>query len=106
MSEVLLQEHLIQQIKNNILPISIKLNQEIEIIRKEYLYTKDMVVIEASRIVKEKLLHKLGQEDKILYEKCLKITEEDSKIVVVIFYKIYEDITDYQQILEIEQQPQ
>lgn len=90
----------LKQIKNNILPISIKLNEEIEMIKKEYLYTKDMVVVEASRIAREKLLHKLGQEDKILYEKCLKITEEDSKIVVVIFFKVKEDITSYQAIPE------
>ena len=39
-------------------------------------------------------------EDKILYEKSLKITEEDSKIVIVIFFKVKEDITDYQAIPE------
>lgn len=90
----------LKQIKNSLLPISIKLNEEIETIKKEYLYTKDMVVVEASRMAREKLTKKLGQEDKILYEKCLKITEEDSKIVVVIFFKVKEDITSYQAIPE------
>ena len=51
------------------------------------------------------ILQKIGEEDKILYEKSLKITEEDSKIVVVIFFKVKEDITDYQPIKE-EVQPE
>lgn len=92
----------IKEISNSILPISVKLNEEVEIEKKEYLYTKDMALVEASRIAREKLTSKLGKEDIILYEKCLKITEEDSKIVVVIFFKVKEDITSYQAISDKE----
>lgn len=88
----------IKEIKSNLLPIAIGINEEIEIERKEYLYTKDMLLIEASRLAREKLTSNLGKEDKILYEKSLKITEEDSKIVIVMFFKVKEDITDYQPI--------
>ena len=90
----------IKEITNNLLPISIQLNEEIEIEKKEYLYTKDMLLLESSRLAREKLMLTLGKEDKILYEKSLKITEEDSKIVIVIFFKVKEDITDYQAIPE------
>lgn len=90
----------VKKIKNNFLPISISVNEEIEIEKKDYLYTKDTMLIEASRLAREKLMINLNEEDEILYEKSLKITEEDSKIVIVIFFKLKEDITDYQPIPE------
>lgn len=99
-------DNIVFELKNNLLPMSISIieEQEIEVIDK--IFTKDNIITEASSIAKTRLKDKLGENIEILYEKNLKIMEEDSKIVVVIFYKIYEDITDYQQILEIEQQPQ
>lgn len=90
----------IYKIKNSILPLSIEWNLEKEVEKKDYLYTKEMAIVEASRIAREKLTKKLGPDDKILYEKSLKITEEDSKIVIVIFFKVKEDISSYQSIPE------
>lgn len=90
----------LQTIKNPLLPISISWNKETEVEKKEYLYTKEMAIVEASNIARNKLRKKLGSEDQILYEKSLKINEEDSKIVVVIFFKVKEDITAYQSIPE------
>ena len=87
-------------IKNPILPFSLSWNLEEEIIKKDTVYSKEQALLEASRIANEKLRQKIGEEDKILYEKSLKITEEDSKIVIVIFFKVKEDITDYQPIKE------
>ena len=91
-------------IKNNILPFSLSWQEEEEIIKKDTVYSKEQALLETSRIANEKLRQKIGEEDKILYEKSLKITEEDSKIVVVIFFKVKEDITDYQPIKEEPQQ--
>lgn len=90
----------IYKVKNSILPLSIEWNLEKKVIKKDYLYTKEMATIEASRIAREKLKKKLGSDDQILYEKSLKITEEDSKIVIVIFFKVKEDISSYQPIPE------
>lgn len=87
-------------IKNPILPFSLSWNLEEEIIKKDTVYSKEQALLEASRIANEKLRQKIGEEDTILYEKSLKITEEDSKIVIVIFFKVKEDITDYQPIKE------
>lgn len=89
------------KIKNSILPVSISLieNEEVEVVDK--VYTKDNAITEASSIAKLRLKDKLGENIEILYEKNLKITEEDSKIIVVMFYKVYEDITAYQEISEI-----
>ncbi|MBE6147130.1 MAG: hypothetical protein E7168_02215 [Firmicutes bacterium] len=83
---------------NLLLPISFSWNKEIEIDKKEQIYSRDMAIVAASSKAREKLTNKLGKEDKILYEKSLKITEEDSKIIVVFFFKVKEDITAYQEI--------
>lgn len=100
------KEQTIFLLKNSLLPISISLinQKEIEIIDR--IYTKNNAVNEASSIAQERLKDNLGEDIEILYEKNLKITEEDSKIIVVMFYKIYEDITDYNQIPEITQNSQ
>lgn len=93
----------IGKIENSLLPISIMINEEEELVKKDVIYTKDTAIMEASRLGREKLKKKLGPNDEILYEKSLKITEEDSKIVIVIFFKVKEDITDYQPIKEEEE---
>lgn len=95
------KEERIFELKNRLLPISISFvrQQEVEIIDK--IYTKDNAMSTATEIAQKRLKDKLGDNIEILFEKNLKITEEDSKIIVVMFYKVYEDITDYQEIPEI-----
>lgn len=88
--------------KNNLLPISLSLLEENEIKVEDYIYTKDSATIVASNIAKNRLKEKLGNNIEILYEKNLKITEENSKIKIVMFYKVYEDITEYQNITLID----
>lgn len=85
-------------IKNNILPFSISISekQEKQVIDK--IYSKENAIIEASTIAQTRLKDKLGVNIDILYEKNLKLTEEDSKIVVTMFYKVYENIVDYQKL--------
>ncbi len=87
------------QLKNPILPLSISLALEEEMKITDQVYTKDHAIVEASDIARRRLKEKLGDNIKILYEKNLKITEEDSKIEVVIFYKVSENITEYQDII-------
>lgn len=84
------------EIKNSILPLSISWNEEEEIVRSEKVYTKDLALLEASSIAREKLQDMLGSDIEILYEKSLKITEENSKIDIVVFFTVKEDITAYQ----------
>lgn len=88
------------EIKNPLIPISISLCEEEKIDKTEKLYTRDLASIEASRIAREKLKQKLGNDIEILYEKSLKITEENSKIDIEIFFTLKEDITAYQEIPE------
>lgn len=88
--------------KNNLLPISLSILEENEIKVEDYIYTKDSATIAVSNIAKNRLKEKLGNNIEILYEKNLKITEENSKIKIVMFYKVYEDITEYQNITLID----
>ena len=84
------------QIKNYLLPLSISWNEEEEVVRREKVYTKDLALLEASSLAREKLQNMLGNDIEILYEKSLKITEENSKIDIVVFLTVKEDITAYQ----------
>lgn len=86
------------QLKNPLLPISLNIVEENEVEIIDHVYTKDNAIIEASNLAKKQLKEKIGDNIEILYEKNLKITEENSKIVIVMFYKICEDITDYQDV--------
>ena len=89
------------EIKNQLIPISISLCEEEKINKIKKVYTRDLALIEASRIAREKLEQKLGDDIEILYEKSLKITEENSKIDIEIFFTLKEDITAYQEIPEV-----
>jgi len=85
-------------LNNSVLPISISLSKEYEMKITDKIYTRENVVSEANLIAKNKLKSNLGENIEIIYEKNLKILEEDSKIIVEMFYKIYEDITSYQRL--------
>lgn len=89
------EEDIIFEFSNLILPIKFGIYKEKEINYNETLYTYDFAVVTGINLAKTKLLSTLGEEDKIIYEKCLKINEIDSKIVLDIFFKVKEDITDY-----------
>ncbi len=85
-------------IKNSLFPLSIDwvTEEELEVIDQHYI--KEEAVEEAKKRASEKLLSSLGKNDRILFQKDLKITEEDSKIIVEVFLKVEEDITAYQKI--------
>lgn len=95
------EENTILRLQNNLLPISISFIKEQEVEQIDKIYTKDNAISAASDIAQKRLKDRLGADIEILYEKNLKMTEEDSKIIVVMFYKVYENITDYQEIPEL-----
>lgn len=93
----------IYKIKNFLLPISISLEELEETNIKDYVYTIENASIYASEIGKKRLRDQLGEDTQILFEKQLKTSENNSKIEVVMFYKVIEDITDYSEIVEQEE---
>lgn len=82
------------------LPISISFQKEEEIKKTEVLYSYERALLKAQTEARQKLLERLGKDDKIIYEKSLKNYEEDSKIIVETFFKVKEDITSYMEITE------
>ena len=86
-------------IKNNLLPISLSLVKEEELIVSEELLTQDKILNKAYDIGSKRLKEKLGEDILIKDEKKLKLEEKNSKIKVVIFYKVIEDITSYENII-------
>ncbi len=88
--------HDVNIFENQLLPIRLVFGEKMEtkIIRKEYnIHNVDQKAIE---IAESKF-----KKRNILSEKVLKKTLKDSKIIVEIFFKIKEDITDYRQITDL-----
>lgn len=91
-------EHII--FKNNILPIKLSFNDEEELRVIDEVYTFDEAVDKAIELAKDKLSKKLKNDEKILYEKKLKTTQNNSTIMVRVFFKVYENITSYAKVEE------
>lgn len=80
--------------KHTFLPIAFtkELQREKKVIKKTY--TKKEATINALKLAKEKLSRTLHVNEYIMDQKSLKVTEKNSKIVIDVFYTVYEDITD------------
>ena len=87
---------------SNILPIKLEKQEQKEIKKIEFIYTEEEAVSAAINMAKEKIESKLNDKEKVLSEKTLNIHENDSKIVVEIFFTVLENITEYKKIEEIE----
>ena len=87
---------------NNVLPIGIYISNylETEIIDKEF--DINIVDEEVFEIAKDKLIDRLGKDIYIKSQKVLKKEEKKSKILVEVFIKVEEDITDYFDITNID----
>lgn len=88
--------HDVNIFENQLLPIRLVFGEKMEtkIVRKEYnIQNIDQKAIE---IAESKF-----KKRNILSEKVLKKTLKDSKIIVEIFFKVKEDITDYRQITDL-----
>lgn len=85
-------------IKNDILPIGINKQIQREYENISYKLSYDEALIKAKSEAKEKLKERLKNNEYIIDEKSLKCELKDSKIVVDMFYTVYEDITAYKEI--------
>lgn len=85
----------INLIKNNILPISLVFQESREVIDNSVILTKEEANIKAIEKSRKKIEEMLDDEEYIIYEKQLKKEVKDSKIVIEMFYAVFEDITDY-----------
>lgn len=87
-------------LSSNILPFSINKTKIMEYIDTKSIYTYDTILEKAMTLARDKLLISLSSDAKILSQKKLKLYEENNIIIVEVFFKVYENITDYKVINE------
>ena len=83
-------------IKSNIFSLYKNTIHEVEIIDNVYNY--DEAIEKAMILSKKNIESKLNDEEYIIYEKCLKVSLNDSKIELEVFYAVCENITGYERI--------
>ena len=87
--------------RNKLLPFGISFSKYYETVEKNYNYTLDSSMDVALEIADAKLLESLDSDAVVLSKKVLKNEIKNSKIMVEVFLKVKEDITSYQDILDI-----
>lgn len=85
--------------QSKILPFSISYTTFKEINLFDDVYTVDKALNVGMNLAKERLLDTLEKDSKILSQKKLKLYVKDSKIYIEVFFKVYENITDYSNIV-------
>ena len=96
------QKNVYPILESSLLPIKIQIGEYLETDVIDKKYTVDSVDEEAIKLAFSKLKGRLGKEDEVISKKVLKKTRKDSKILVEVFFKVKEDITDYQDITKID----
>jgi len=88
----------IYSIKNHLLPIEITLDKLSETKVVDQVYTMENASFKAKEIAKKRLIESIGEDIQITFEKKLKSEQKNSKIYVVMFYKVIENITNYKDV--------
>ena len=81
------------------LPIKFSKEEVKEVVLIDDVYTVEEATSLAISKAREKLLSTLAEDSKILSEKKLKIIVNNSTIDVDVFFKVYENITDFKEII-------
>ena len=85
-------------IYNCLLPINLYFGEEEQTIEIEKVYSVEEAVEEAKKISLNKMKLMLKNDEKILKEKVLEINEQENYVNLVIFYKVYENISKEEEI--------
>ena len=89
------KENIFFSVNNNLLPIGIYISSEKETIRHERLYSTEEAIRIAKELSYKKIKNNLKEDEKILKQKVIDTIEYENYVSVVVFYKVYENITDY-----------
>lgn len=89
-------------LSHNFLPINFSKQKQYEIKKIKQSLTKDEAIKKAIEKAKDKINSKLSDNEYIIETKKLKVEQNNSKIVLELFISVYEDITDYKEIVEAE----
>ncbi len=86
------------KISSKLLPISISITKRKEVKVTSHDFSKEEALEYALKKADEKIEKKLGEGEYIISKKVLKNKQNNSTIDIEVFYKVCEDITDYQSI--------
>lgn len=92
-------------IEDSFVPARVAITKEKEILVIDKMYSYDEALEEAHRLASEKILTNPAV-CRVISQKDLKIVTEDSKIIVDVFLKVEEDITEYVEIKKEDYQNQ
>ena len=82
------------------MPISLNFTKYLETNVKEYEYSLSNVDNYALELASKKIKTKLGTRGEVVSKKVLKKSIKKSKIIIEVFFKVKEDITDNLEIIE------
>ena len=88
-------------LKSRIIPIELNFSKYQKLNKIKKIYTIDNINDISLSTAEKEINKKLKEEEKILSKKVLKKNIKNSKIEVEVFLKVKEDITDYQDISNI-----
>lgn len=92
-----------KMVSHPFLPISFVREHQKEVIRTDVKYSEEEALNQAILMAKKEVESKLNEKEYIIDQKNLKVDMRNSKIVVEVFFSVYEDITGYSEITEEEQ---
>jgi len=86
-------------LQSNLLPIKLVLEHQEELIVIDQVLTEEEAIDKAILIGKEKMEKQLGANEHIIDNKILKANIKEDKVIIDIFFIVYENIVDYQEIV-------
>jgi len=87
-------------VKHLFLPIFLVKQKQREVNIIEYVATEEEAILKALEKGREQMKSKLDEDEYIINEKQMKVDIKNNKIVLDIFYAVYENITGYAEIIE------
>lgn len=89
-------------LSNNLIPISFTKQLQREIVNIEEILSVDEARDKAIKKAENKINESLKEDEYIIDYKVLNQNIENDKVIVDIFFNVFENITDYEEIVEIE----
>lgn len=86
-------------LKNNLLPIKLVLEQQEELIIVDQVLTEEEAIDKAILLGQEKMEKELENTEYVVSNKVLKANIKEDKVVVDVFFVVYENITAYEEII-------
>lgn len=89
-------------IQNSLLPIRLVLEQQQELEVIDQVLTEEEAIDKAILLGQGKMKMGLKDKEHVVSHKVLKVNIKEDKVVVDVFFVVYENITDYQEIIMVE----